>query len=106
MSVNERTREIGLLQALGWQRRTVMQLILGEAVLLTLAGGVAGILLGIGITTLLENIALMRGKIDAVFTLQFLFGVLALSVLLGILGGIYPALKAARLQPSHALRQE
>ena len=106
MSVNERTREIGLLLALGWQRRTVMQLILGEAVLLTLAGGVAGILLGIGITTLLENIALMRGKIDAVFTLQFLFGVLALSVLLGILGGIYPALKAARLQPSHALRQE
>jgi putative ABC transport system permease protein len=106
MSINERTREIGLLLALGWQRRTVMQLIFGEAVILTLAGGIAGILLGIGIAVGLEHIELMRGKIDAVFSLPFLCSVLGLSVLLGVLGGIYPAIKAANLQPSQALRQE
>ena len=106
MSINERTREIGLLLALGWQRVTVMKLIFAEAVMLTLAGGAAGILLGIGITVGLEHVELMRGKIDAVFSLAFMFGVLGLSVLLGVLGGIYPAVKASGLQPSHALRQE
>jgi putative ABC transport system permease protein len=106
MSINERTREIGLLLALGWQRRTVMNMIFGEAVLLTLAGGMLGILLGVGITWGLEQTELMRGKIDAVFPISFLFSVLGLSVVLGLCGGSYPAIKASRLLPSHALRQE
>jgi putative ABC transport system permease protein len=54
----------------------------------------------------LEQIELMRGKIDAVFSVGFLISVLALSVILGVLGGLYPAIKASRLLPSHALRQE
>lgn len=106
MSVNERTKEIGILLALGWQRRTIMQLVFSESVILTLAGGVVGILLGIASTWGLEHLELMRGKIDAVFSAPFLLAVLGLSVLLGIGGGIFPALKAARLLPSQALRQE
>jgi putative ABC transport system permease protein len=106
MSINERTREIGILLAVGWQRLTVMKLIFCEAVILTLAGGAVGIVLGIAITWGLEHLELMRGKIDAVFTAPFLLAVLGLSVVLGIAGGLYPALKAARLLPSHALRQE
>ncbi len=106
MSINERTKEIGILLALGWQRRTIMKLVIGESVILTLAGGLVGILLGIAITWGLEHMELMRGKIDAVFTARFLLAVLGLSVILGIAGGIYPALRAARLQPSQALRQE
>jgi len=106
MSINERTREIGILLALGWQRRTVIKLIVGESVILTLAGGVLGILLGIAIASGLGHLELMHGKIDAVFSLPFLFAVLGLSVFLGICGGIYPAVKAARLQPAQALRQE
>ena len=106
MSINERTREIGILLAIGWQRRTIIKLIVGESMILTLAGGVIGILVGIAITWSLEHMELMRGKIDAVFPLPFLFGVLGLSVILGIGGGLYPALKAARLLPSQALRQE
>lgn len=106
MSINERTREIGILLALGWQRRTIVKLVFSEATILTLAGGLAGIVLGIVLTWGLEHVELMRGKIDAVFSVPFLFGVLALSVILGICGGIYPALKAARLLPSNALRQE
>ncbi|MDD2721953.1 MAG: ABC transporter permease [Gallionella sp.] len=106
MSINERTKEIGILLALGWQRRTIIQLVFSEALLLTLAGGMAGIVVGVALTFGLEHIELMRGKIDAVFSVPFLFAVLGLSVLLGIAGGLYPALKASRLLPSHALRQE
>ncbi|MBK9160556.1 MAG: ABC transporter permease [Nitrosomonadales bacterium] len=106
MSISERTREIGLLLALGWQRRTVVKLIVSESAILALAGGLVGIVLGIGITWGLEHVELMRGKIDAVFPLPFLAGVLGLSAALGICGGLYPAIKAARLLPSHALRQE
>jgi putative ABC transport system permease protein len=106
MSINERTKEIGILLAVGWQRLTIMKLIFCEAVMLTLAGGAVGIALGVAITWGLEHMELMRGKIDAVFSTPFLLAVLGLSVVLGIAGGLYPALKAARLLPSHALRQE
>ena len=106
MSVNERTREIGILQALGWQRRTILKLIIAESALLALLGGALGIVLGMGLTLGLEQVDLMRGKIDAVFSWHFLLEVLLLSVILGILGGLYPALKAARLRPAQALRQE
>jgi putative ABC transport system permease protein len=105
-SINERTKEIGVLLALGWQRRTIVKLICGESIILTLAGGFLGILVGVAITVGLEHLDLMRGKIDAVFSGQFLVVVLGLSVTLGLAGGIYPALKAANLLPSHALRQE
>jgi len=106
MSISERTREIGLLQAVGWSRGLIARLVIAESTLLSFAGGLAGIALGVGLTFGLEHLELMRGKIDAVFSLPFYGGVAALSVLLGIGGGLYPAFKAARLQPSQALRQE
>jgi putative ABC transport system permease protein len=106
MSINERTREIGVLLALGWQKRTIVKLICSESTILTAVGGCAGILIGIAGTSGLEHLDLMRGKIDAVFSGPFLVAVLGLSVLLGVIGGIYPALKAANVPPSHALRQE
>ncbi|WP_295388963.1 ABC transporter permease [uncultured Thiodictyon sp.] len=106
MSINERTREIGILLTVGWQRRTVMQLVFYESVILTLAGGLIGILVGIAITGILEHMEVMRGKIDAVFSPSFLVAVVGLSVLLGIAGGLFPALKAARLRPAQALWHE
>jgi putative ABC transport system permease protein len=106
MSVNERTREVGLLLALGWQKQTVMQLIICEATMLTLAGGGLGILLGLGFTVGLEHVDLLRGKITALYSFPFLAGMLGLSALLGICGGLYPALKAAALRPAQALRHE
>ncbi|MDR3482306.1 MAG: ABC transporter permease [Burkholderiaceae bacterium] len=106
MSINERKRDIGVLLALGWQRRTIVELVFCESVILTLAGGAFGIAAGIGITWGLENMDLMRGKIDAVYSIPFLLAVLGLSILIGIVGGIYPAFNAARLRPSHALRYE
>jgi len=106
MSVNERTREIGILLALGWHRRTVIRLVCGEAALLTLAGGVAGVLAGVGLTWQLEHLDLLRGKIDADFPLSFLLTMPLMAMLVGTVGGLYPALKASLLTPAHALRQE
>lgn len=106
MSVNERTREIGVLLALGWRKRTIVELVCSESTALALMGGILGILIGIAIAVGLEHLDLMRGKIDAVFSVPFLAAVLGLSVLLGVVGAIYPALKAANLLPSQALRQE
>jgi putative ABC transport system permease protein len=106
MSINERTREIGILLALGWQRSTIMKLVISESVILSLLGGMLGILVGVGIAWGLEHIELMRGKIDAIFSIPFFFEVQGLSILLGVCGGFYPAFKASRLLPSSALRQE
>jgi putative ABC transport system permease protein len=104
MSINERTREVGILLAFGWQRRTVMALVIAESVALTLAGGVLGVLLGVTMTWTLEHVDLLQGKIDAVFPPPFLGVILELS--LGLVGGIVPAFKAARQLPAQALRHE
>jgi putative ABC transport system permease protein len=106
MSVNERTREVGVLQALGWRRRTVMRLVVGEALILTLAGGLCGVALGMGAAIGLEHLDVMRGKFDAVFSPLFVPAVIALCALLGVAGGLVPAWKAARMLPAHALRHE
>jgi putative ABC transport system permease protein len=74
--------------------------------MLTLTGGLIGILVGIGIARGLGYLDLMRGKIDAIFSFPFLVAVLGLALLLGVLGGLFPALKAARLRPAQAIWQE
>lgn len=106
MSVNERTREIGILQAIGWRKGTILRLLVGEAVLLTLTGGIAGTALGVLATLGLEHLDLMRGKIDAVFSPGLLLCIPLLSTAVGLVGGLAPALHATRLRPSEALRHE
>jgi len=106
MSVTERTREIGLLLALGWRRRTILWLISGESMVLALLGGLLGVVLGVAMTSGLEHLDLMRGKIAPAFSLPFIVSVIGLSVVIGGCGGLVPALKAARMLPAHALRQE
>jgi putative ABC transport system permease protein len=105
MSVSERTREIGMLRALGWSRGRVLQTILGEGVLLSLIGGAIGLGLGVGGTE-----ALMRLFPDAYLVAHYLpstfvkGGLVALVV--GVLAAFYPALRAASLRPVEALRYE
>jgi putative ABC transport system permease protein len=106
MSVNERTREVGILQTVGWHARTIVRLIVSEAMLLTLTGGALGCLLGMAAAVGMSHLDLMRGKIDAIFSPLFLAGVLALSAVLGIAGGLLPAIKASRMLPARALRHE
>jgi len=109
MAVLERTREIGVLRALGWRRRAVMGMILKESILLSIIGAAAGVLVAFGLAALL-NIAMgsmMQGAdFQAVWTLEIFMRSIILALLLGSLGGLYPAFRATRLQPIEALRYE
>jgi putative ABC transport system permease protein len=99
-SVTERTHEIGIRRSLGARRRDIVwQFIIESAVMSTL-GGVAGVLLAIGIAELVNQVFTASVPVSAVLT-----GLL-LSTAVGVFFGIYPAAKAARLDPIEALRQE
>jgi len=103
MSVTERTREIGVRKAIGARRRDIIWQFLTEAITLTGAGGVIGVLLGVGISALIN--ATLPSLPSAVPLWAIIAGVLmAMSV--GLFFGMYPAVKAARLDPVEALRYE
>ncbi len=107
VSVTERTREIGLRKAVGAKRRDILWQFLLEAVTLTLAGGVVGIVIGTAFGWFLAQIA---DKFLGQFTFIVSFWSIALAVLMavgtGLLFGIYPARRAAALSPMEALRYE
>lgn len=106
MTVFERTSEIGVLRALGWRRRRVMAMILGEALCL----GVLGALLGMGLAIIGMRLILLaptaRGFIDPNIPAPVLGMGLLVGFALSILGGVYPAIRAAALDPSEALRHD
>jgi putative ABC transport system permease protein len=106
MSVAERTREIGILRAIGWKRRRIVRMILAESVLLSLAGGIIGAFAAIGVTHLLGKNSAVAGLIDTTITSGVLiFGVLS-ALCIGVVGAAYPAYRGARLLPTEALRHE
>lgn len=102
-TVGERTAEIGLLRAIGATPRQVLGLFLAEAALLSLAGGVLGLLL---MGLLLAAIHFGVPGLPLSFAPAFVLMALALSALIGLLAGIAPARRAARLHPVDALRSE
>ena len=90
MSVFERTREIGVLRALGWRRRWVIELILQESLLLSALGAIVGIVLGVGLTKLI-GMTPLGGMIPGAFSPGLFIQVFVIALLLGALGGLYPA---------------
>jgi putative ABC transport system permease protein len=106
MAVFERTGEVGLLRALGWRRRRVLALILGEAVILGLLGSVVGTVLAFSGVRALMLDPTSRGFIDPDLPPSVLGIGLAMGVGLSLLGGLYPALRAASLDPTEALRHD
>jgi len=102
VSVTERTREIGLRQALGARPRDVQLQFLLEAVILSLVGGLMGVLFGVGGSYLFGALGTMRTElVPASIPLAF-----AAAAVVGIFFGYYPATKAAQLDPIEALRRE
>jgi ABC-type antimicrobial peptide transport system permease subunit len=106
MSVLERTREIGALRALGWRRRQIVTMILGEAVLLSLAGGGIGVIIGVGLTELAATAPGVGAFLEGAYSTSIFVQGIFTALFLGMVGGAYPAWRAANLQPVEALRYE
>ena len=102
MSVSERTREIGIRKALGARRRDIRRQFLVETVLLSLLGGILGVLAGGGLAWLVGTFSPLPARVTA-----WSVGVaLALGAITGMVFGVYPAARAARLDPIAAMRKE
>jgi putative ABC transport system permease protein len=106
MSVFERTREIGVLRSLGWRRRSVLGMILKEALWLGIFGGLTGLVVAVGLSFLLTIAPIIGEMIEPLWELDILVRALVVALLLGVIGGLYPAYRATRLQPVEALRYE
>jgi ABC-type lipoprotein release transport system permease subunit len=106
MSVFERTREIGVLRALGWRRRRILSMILRESVILSMLGGLVGVVLGVGVTLLLNRSPVVESFAEASFGLTLFVQVFFTALILGALGGAYPSWRASLLRPVEALRYE
>lgn len=106
MSIHERTREIGVLRAIGWQRGRVLRMILAESECLSLFGAAAGILGGYALVRLLTSSPMVNGLIEGQIQPDIMVLGLIIAMVVGLLGGIMPALRAANMLPSVALREE
>ena len=101
-TVTERTREIGIRRALGAKRRDIVAQFLIEAVMLSGTGGILGVMLGLAIPFLVTLFASMK----TIITLWSPLLAFSISALVGIVFGLYPALRAANMDPVEALRHE
>jgi ABC-type lipoprotein release transport system permease subunit len=106
MSVFERTREIGVLRALGWRRVRVLSMIVRESILLSLVSALIGLIAGVTIGQSLNLLPALAGFLRLRFSPPLFAQALTMALVLGALGGLYPAWYASRLQPLEALRYE
>ncbi len=106
-SVLERTKEIGVMKAIGAKNSDILYIFLFESGSLGLVGGIIGVIFGAGLSKGVEYIAmnsLGTNLLQASLTPQLIFGALIFSFLIGTLSGILPAMNAAKLKPVDALR--
>lgn len=105
MAVYERTKEIGVLKSIGWKSRKILTMILGETLVLTILSGIIGSIFGILIAEvgvrLIGTDSFSLGYSPKTFILAF-----GITIIVGIIGGVYPAYKASKLAPTEALRYE
>jgi putative ABC transport system permease protein len=102
MSVMERTREFGIMKAVGWTNRDVMKNVLMESVVIGTVGGVVGLFLG----SLGARAINLMVNLPATVTFELAAQSFAFAVVLGAVGGLYPAYRASKLNPIEALRYE
>ncbi|KNY28423.1 ABC transporter permease [Pseudobacteroides cellulosolvens] len=109
VSVTERTREIGIRKAIGAKRRSILVQFMIEAAMVTGIGGIIGVLMGLGIIKfVIGNIGKFNSSfaIQPVYSLEWILISFGISLVTGIVFGLFPAYKAAKLNPIQALRFE
>ena len=109
MSVYERTREIGMMKAVGGERSHILFLFISESAVIGMIGGVLGIIFGISFVNAINYLVLMLGSqfiIPIVVTSQIILTAFLISLVIAILAGFYPSWKAANIRPVEALRYE
>ena len=106
VSVTERTREIGIRQAMGAKRRDIVAQFVTEAVFLTFGGGIIGVIVGIALATGIDGRFLIGTEWSTRVTSDIPILAMVVSIGVGLFFGIYPAVRAARLNPIEALRYE
>lgn len=102
VSVNERTREVGLIKAIGGKKKNIRQQFLFESLIITMFGAIFGIILGVAVGNLFAMV------LDAGFTIPWgwVFTGIIICTVVGLLAGLWPAIKASKLNPIAALRYE
>ena len=114
MSVTQRTREIGVEKALGARKRDILFQFLSEAMVITAIGGVFGVLLSYAVSISVGSLTLYSamashaeaGDIRLIVEPKILFIAVAILAVVGIVSGMFPAMRAANLDPIEALRYE
>ena len=106
MSVLERTQEIGILRAVGWPRSRVVKMVLVEAVVLSLAAAAIGTVGAIALTYILTLFPKVNGFIESGIAPIVILQGFAFTLLIGLIGAAYPAIRAARLLPTEAIRHD
>jgi putative ABC transport system permease protein len=106
ISVMERTKELGVLKAIGFTNWEIKGSILFESGLLGLSGGIVGVILGIIGIVVIANVLKLSEYMQGMMPLWLILGVIIGSTLLSILAGLYPAMRASKLNVVEALRNE
>jgi putative ABC transport system permease protein len=106
VSVTERTREIGIRKAVGARRRDILMQFLAEALTVTMAGGALGVAIGAGTAALGDGVRIAGREVNTEITPFSIIIAVGVSAVIGIFFGMYPAYRAARLDPIEALRHE
>jgi putative ABC transport system permease protein len=106
MSVFERTREIGILRAIGWRRGRITRMIFMESVILCLAGWVTGTILAIALVQGFSRVPAVANMIDKHIPPQVMAQGFVIALLVGLIGAAYPAYRGAQLLPTEAIRHE
>jgi len=105
VSVTERIREIGIRMSIGAREKDILMQFLAEAIVLSLTGGLLGVVLGVGLSKLLKYIPIFS-RFPAVVSPGSVIMAVVFAAAVGIFFGFYPARKASKLDPIDALRYE
>jgi len=106
MSVFERTREFGVLRAVGWSRLRVLALVMGEAIMLALGGAAAGLAAGYVAVRLIQRVPEVVGVFQPDYPGDIFGRALGIAIGMAFIGAFYPAVRAALLKPLEALKHE